>query len=184
MNEKKINEELKADEKLIWSDAPEGFTTFDKTHKSSLLIAIIVPLVIAVALTLWYILSAEVVDAMILILILMFAVMLVIPKLAAASVLEHDVCYALTDKRFFSYTSSSAVTSVPLNTIKDYEFKTDSDGHYYFVCGEKALGLGVEKLRDRATNDSVINKDVCTSYVMYGITKIDELKQALKLCEI
>ncbi|MDO4982966.1 MAG: hypothetical protein Q4E35_05355 [Eubacteriales bacterium] len=182
-----LNKTLASDETLLWSGSPESFETFDRTYKPIFIRKLIISLVIAAALTAAYFIAAGDNDVGVKWGLLIFVwIVCILPPINVprdSKLLKTKIRYAVTDKRYL--TLSNTVRDVEIAKCGKAYFVTDADGHTSFVTGME----GEKNLKANMREAAVVGvsmdteADKCDRYVMYAVSDVEGLKQALKKTE-
>lgn len=180
--EEQISKALEPGEKLLWKGRPEAFETLDKTHKSSILCASAIKLLIMLCVIGAYIVStSRGGNFSLLILAVLCAItvfMLAMPFLTARH-LRRQIFYVLSDRRIIRL--GFAEGSVPYSRIKTAALKSDSDGHVSLLCGPRALKLKASRRRQNAdcAFENYADENQCVCAVLYALPMDSRLERIL-----
>lgn len=178
-----LNEMLKAalekDEQILWQGKAEPFETLDNTHRKSFTIKATVGGLIALFVSVLYVLASKGIGIKPFVFVLVF-LLCGIPAsnvLGDASKLRKITYYA-TDRRLIILRDS--VRDMRYSSIHEACFKTDSDGHVSLLCGEEAIKMKPEKWRETAiVGQGATEGPECIRFVFYAPTDPEALKAVL-----
>ena len=177
------NEMLKAalekDERILWQGKAEQFETLDNTHRKSFTIKAVVGGLIALVVSVLYVLASKGIGIKPFVFVLVF-LLCGIPAfnvLGDASKLR-KIAYYATDRRLITLRDS--VRAMNYVSIHEAGFRMDRDGHLSLLCGEEALKLNPEKWRETAiVGQGATEGPECVRFVFYAPTDSEALKAVL-----
>lgn len=161
------------DRKVLYEGTTENISAMDATHKKGNIIRICVLMAAAIALSILY--SASVSSPKVGIIAFIIAIF---AYAACAEVLNigklKKIKFYITEKHLVT-DSGTAGSVVPLDTIEKYEFRCDSDGHNYLVCG--IVKNGMYGLRSQAWVPARMDESgKCDRFVLYAMTDFEKFK--------
>jgi len=181
--EELLKEELKENEKLLWTGKPEAFETMDKVYKPALIKKVIMMTVLVAALAVAYVVlaNAKGVDLQAWLLILLAACVVgsaVTPFLDAKK-LRARTLYAVTDIRIIVV--QDTVKDVPFAAIEEAVALTDEAGHTSILCGQDAVKFKASACRAAAASGPRANGEngLCESLVLYAVPEAAKVKEIL-----
>lgn len=181
--EKLLQNALAEGETLLWKGRPEPFEPMDKTYKDKIIKSTIKAFVIAIILTVAYILTARYceVKASAVLIFVFYLCAFCVPYNNYKDVrdLRKKVIYAITDERMITVVDSAK--SVDYCHVPEVTFRTDEDGHVSLLCGHDAMNSEPTNWRFASVSGVVMDEsnDFCESYVMYNIPEVDKVKDIL-----
>ena len=181
--EKILESTLETDEKLLWKSGAEPFDTLDVTYKSNFVIKTVIAAIVAVGLTVLYLVMIggfnEYFKPLIVLIFFGFAAIAPLNVIADAKRLRKAI-YAATDRRLILVRDS--VRSMEYYAIKEAAFRADEAGHVSLLCGKDALAAKPHKWREMAVvgQGAMDGGDLCKCFVFYAPEKAGELKAILK----
>ena len=180
--EEKIKSELRPGEEILWSGKAEAFKLADETHKRSLVLKALTPLIAALATWAGLYFGTKQSSSSHLVLILIVLLLFVIPfgnAISDASKL-HNMYYFATTSRLISY--QDHFISVNYSAVKEAKMAEDADGHISLVCGKEAMRAKPTKWREICVVGPASSDDPnhCLRFVMYAVYDPDALRAAVK----
>lgn len=181
--EKLLQNALAEGETLLWKGRPEPFEPMDKTYKDKIIKNTIKAFVIAIILTVAYILTARYceVKASAVLIFVFYLCAFCVPYNNYKDVMDlrKKVIYAITDERMITVVDSAK--SVDYCHVPEVTFRSDEDGHVSLLCGHDAMNSEPTNWRFASVSGVVMDEsnDFCESYVMYNIPEVDKVKDIL-----
>ena len=180
--EELLKEELRADEKVLWSAGPEAFDTLDVTHKQPKIRKAIMIIGIVLALCVVYVSYAlskgiEIKPALV-------AIAIVCAILGATNFIFESkklskFKYVITDQRIIF--GNDIFKSLEYAKVNRVALKTDADGHTSILFGDLAIKAKAHQWRSLAVSDAYIDGDsgYCTRFVMYAVPDAENVMKIL-----
>ena len=181
--EEMLKDKLMPDEEILWRGKAEPFETLDQTHRKKYVTDLILGAAVAFLLIGLYVLAVLKGGAAFM--LFLPIVVLVLCGIPAINILRdaskiRKMEYFATNDRLIVL--SDHVRSMDYSSIKEAEFRADSDGHVSLLCGKEALEAKQDKWRECTVvgQGSMVDEGECVRFVLYAPEKLDELKAVLK----
>ena len=180
--EKKLQDHLIEDEKILWTGSPE-FVTLDKTNKPFIVAKAGIVLAAMAIFVAYYISFAAATGTdfklSVLFIIAALTALVVLPEILDANKLKKCL-YAVTDRRLITIVGEN-MDSVEYCKIKEYAFEEDADGQVSLLCGPRAMSAKPRLRRLNTVLGARLTEDktTCDSFVMYGIPDADKVKKLI-----
>lgn len=173
-------EEIMEKESVLWRECPEEFVTLDQTYKPGFILRAVICTIIAVGLTVAYLLYTKGQN-------ISYIVLFVLWVVCAYSVLRdfldanklRKAEYIVTDNYVIFAGKDSFV--VEKKHIGAYQFKTDPADHTALLAGT-AIEEKPAKWRMLAVSEPVLEDEaeIYNRFVMYGVKDVAGLKAAME----
>lgn len=180
--EQKLYENLKENEKVLWTGKP-AFKALGDTHKKFYAAKVVVVLFLTTAFLMYYLMGVKegtivFKPAVIVLTAVVAAVPLTLEWLDAKKMSK--TIYAITDTRIISIVDG-AVHSVEYSKIKEYQFVDDADGQTSLVCGSDMMKKNSRSYRTGAVYGLSMNAEntACERFVLYAIPAADQVKKLI-----
>lgn len=158
MNER-ISSLLEKGEELRFVSKTEDFVFLDRTNKAPFIRKLVITLLVTLVLTILYIVKTVQINNMkpaIAIFLVVMGGYISISDLISAKKLK-DLSYAVTSERLIILTDPEK--SIPYSKIRDFEFKTDDDGHISLLIGADGINLPAKKWRMMTLSPMDLSED-------------------------
>ena len=180
-----VNKILQDGEELLWQGRSLITEPLNKTYRPVFVKKLIIGLIVMGILGFLYIRAALSTDAgvkpMVIIALAILCLFSAFQVIYSPRKLRKMI-YAATDKRLMIVTPDHVI-DVPYGRIHEAVFKTDADGLTSLLCGKDAVKSGPSAWRDLTAFAHVDPNgeaaQSCESFVLYGIDRPDQLKDAL-----